>query len=45
MCPFTWFGNIADPMSATKAGDEGGITGAIDDFSRFAKHATPCHGH
>lgn len=41
--PFTGFGNIADPMSATKEGDEGGplAVSAVDDFSRFAKHASP----
>lgn len=40
--PFTGFGNIADPMSATKEGDEGGplAVSAVDDFSRFAKHAS-----
>lgn len=45
--PFTGFGNIADPMSATKEGDEGGplAVSAVDDFSRFAKHASPAVAH
>lgn len=42
--PFTGFGNIADPMSATKEGDEGGellAVSAVDDFSRFCQACSP----